>query len=315
MQRIAWLFPGQGAQAVGMGKAVVEASAKAKSVFDRADSALEMPLTKLVQEGPEEELTLTANAQPAIVTTSIAVLEALREQLPELAAPSFVAGHSLGEYSAIVAANGMDLEDAVRVVRARGQAMQAAVPAGEGAMAAIMGLEAEVLETLCSDVAGEGLGVVSPANFNAPGQIVIAGAAKAVEAVSARVSDFKGRAIPLKVSAPFHCALMAPAAKVVGDALSAATLRELEVPVVHNVDAKPNRDASVVRDRLVSQVDGAVRWEQIVRFLVAEGVTHALEIGPGKVLAGLCKRTDKSLKVLSIGDAEGIAKVEEFLAS
>lgn len=310
---VAWLFPGQGSQAVGMGKDLVESSAAARDVFARADEALGEPLSKLILEGPEETLTLTANAQPAIVTTSIAALAALRERYPELPRPRFAAGHSLGEYSALVAAGALTLEDAVRIVRARGRAMQEAVPPGEGAMAAIMGLDASRLEQICREVADE-VGVVSCANFNAPGQIVIAGAAKAVERACERASEEKGKAIPLKVSAPFHCALMAPAAKVVGDELSKVTVSSMDFPVVANVDARPNTDPARVKELLVRQVDGAVRWEQAVRLMHMEGITHALEIGPGKVLAGLCRRIAKEMKVLSVGDAASIHSAGAFFA-
>ena len=318
--QVAWLFPGQGSQAVGMGKDLVEASAAAKAVFARVDEALGEPLSKLILEGPEDQLTLTANAQPAIVATSMAALAAIRERVPSLPAPRFAAGHSLGEYSALVAAGALSLEDAVRIVRARGRAMQDAVPSGAGAMAAIMGLDAARLEEICREVseakdeAGEPFGVVSCANFNAPGQIVIAGAARAVAQASARAGDEKGKAIPLKVSAPFHCALMAPAAKVVGDELAKVTISPLAFPVVANVDAKPNTSPERVKELLVRQVDGAVRWEQAVRLMHAEGVTHAIEIGPGKVLAGLCKRIAKEMKVLSAGDLAGVEAVSGFVA-
>lgn len=320
-QHVAWLFPGQGSQAVGMGKDVVAASSAARDVFERADKALGEPLSKLVAEGPEETLTLTANAQPAIVTTSIAVLAALREKHPELPLPRFAAGHSLGEYSALVAAGALSLEDAVRTVRARGRAMQEAVPPGQGAMAAVMGLEPPVLEELCrqvdgtNDANGEPYGVVACANFNAPGQIVVAGSARAVARVSELVGERRGKAIALKVSAPFHCSLMAPAAKVVGDALAKIDVAAPKFPVVANVDAKPNVDAARVKELLVRQVDGAVRWEETVRLMHAEGITHAIEIGPGKVLAGLCRRIAKDLKVLSVGDLAGLDAVPGFLVS
>jgi [acyl-carrier-protein] S-malonyltransferase len=281
-----------------MGKDLVEASPAAREVFARADAALGEPLSKLILEGPEDQLTLTANAQPALVTMSTAVLAALRERYPELPAPRFAAGHSLGEYSALVAAGALSLEDAVRTVRARGLAMQGAVPPGEGAMAAIMGVDASRLEAICREVSeeaqkdGDGApyGVVSCANFNAPGQIVIAGAAKAVARVSERAGEEKGKAIPLKVSAPFHCALMAPAATALKAALDKVDVKPLAFPVVANVDARPNTEPGRVKDLLVRQVDGAVRWEQAVRLMHMEGITHAIEIGPGKVLAGLGKR-------------------------
>jgi [acyl-carrier-protein] S-malonyltransferase len=318
--QVAWLFPGQGSQAVGMGKDVLDASAAARDVFARADAALGESLSRLILEGPEDQLTLTANAQPAIVTTSTAVLAAIRERHPDLALPRFAAGHSLGEYSALVAAGALSLEDAVRLVRARGRAMQDAVPPGAGAMAAIMGLEGDRLDAICAEVAaakdadGEPYGTVSCANFNAPGQIVIAGTARAVLRASERVGEEKGKAIPLKVSAPFHCALMAPAGKALAERLETVEVKPLAFPVVANVDAKPNTDPERVKELLVRQVDGAVRWEQAVRLMQAEGVTHAIEIGPGKVLAGLGRRIAKDLKILSVGDVAGLDGLAAFLA-
>jgi [acyl-carrier-protein] S-malonyltransferase len=305
-----------------MGKDLVEASPAAREIFARADAALGEPLSKLILEGPEDQLTLTANAQPALVTMSTAVLAALRERYPELPAPRFAAGHSLGEYSALVAAGALSLEDAVRTVRARGLAMQGAVPPGEGAMAAIMGVDASRLEAICREVSeeaqkdGDGApyGVVSCANFNAPGQIVIAGAAKAVARVSERAGEEKGKAIPLKVSAPFHCALMVPAATALKAALDKVDVKPLAFPVVANVDARPNTEPGRVKDLLVRQVDGAVRWEQAVRLMHMEGITHALEIGPGKVLAGLGKRIAKEMKILSVGDVASLGNVNEFFA-
>jgi len=296
-----------------MGKDLAAGSPAARAVFERVDAALGEPLSRLIFDGPEDALTLTANAQPAIVATSLAVLAAVRERLPAIAAPAFSAGHSLGEYSALVAAEALPLEDAVRVVRARGRAMQDAVPPGTGAMSAIMGVEPSRLLELCERAAaGE---VLAPANFNAPGQIVVAGHAGAVTRLGDLVAAEKGRVIPLKVSAPFHCALMAPAARVVAAELERVVIASPRFPVIANVDATPNRDAGRVRELLVRQVDGPVRWEETVRAMVAGGVTHALEIGPGKVLAGLAKRIAKELKVLSVGDAGAIDEVGPFLDS
>jgi [acyl-carrier-protein] S-malonyltransferase len=326
---LAWLFPGQGSQSVGMANDVLAVSAAARAVFERADAALapswgDAPaLSRLILEGPEDTLTLTANAQPAIVTTSCAILAAIRELAGDPAdalEPAFAAGHSLGEYSALVAADALSLEDAVRVVRARGQAMQEAVPQGTGAMSAIIGLEPAKIEDLCrqaAEDAGREAGreqVVSPANFNAPGQIVVAGHAGAVARLGELVTAANGRAIALKVSAPFHCTLMAPAARVVEAALSGIAMKAPRVPIVANFDARPNRDAGRARELLVRQVDGPVRWEASLRLMVSEGVTHALEIGPGKVLADLAKRTVKELKVLSVRDAASLAQVPAFLA-
>ena len=303
-----------------MGKDLLESSPAARDVFERADKALGESLSKIILEGPEDVLTLTANAQPALVTMSTAVLAAMREKHPDLPAPRFAAGHSLGEYSALVAAGALTLEDAVRTVRARGNAMQGAVPAGEGAMAAIMGLDSSRLESICregsdeKDAEGNAYGVVSCANFNAPGQIVIAGAARAVARASERAGEEKGKAIPLKVSAPFHCALMAPAAKVLEAELTKVEVKPLTFPVVANVDARPNTDPKRVKELLVRQVDGAVRWEQAVRLMHMEGITHAIEIGPGKVLAGLGRRIAKEMKILSVGDAASLGAIPAHLS-
>ncbi len=294
-----------------MAKDVLGASAAAREVVARADEALGEKLSTLILEGPEDQLTLTANAQPAIVTVSCAILAAIRERAPSLGLPAFGAGHSLGEYSALVASGALTLEDAVRLVRARGQAMQEAVPAGTGAMAAVMGVEPAKLEELCQAAAnGE---VVSPANFNAPGQIVVAGHAGAVARLSELVAGVKGKAIALKVSAPFHCALMAPAARLVDSKLGGITIAPLAFPIVTNVDAAPNADPTRVRAALVRQVDGPVRWEESVKLMAERGVDRALEIGPGKVLAGLAKRIAKDLRVLSVNDAASLDQVATFL--
>lgn len=310
MTNIAWFFPGQGTQHVGMGKAVYDASAEARAVFERADAALGFSITKLCFEGPESELTLTANAQPAIVTASIATLSAIRALVPSLPAPSYAAGHSLGEYSALVAAGALGFEDAVRLVNLRGRAMQEAVPEGAGAMAAILGGDRDKVEEICRKAA-EG-GVVSPANFNAPGQIVISGDKAAVDRAVALAADERLKAIPLNVSAPFHCSLMAPAARRVEEALASVQVSPLAFPVVSNVDAEPNSDPARVAELLVRQIDGPVLWEQSVQKMAEAGVTKALEIGPGKVLAGLVKRIDKRVQVLSAGDPEAIGKIPAF---
>jgi [acyl-carrier-protein] S-malonyltransferase len=309
---IAWFFPGQGSQTVGMAKDVLDASPAARATLARVDEALGERLSRLILEGPEADLTLTANAQPALVATSALILAAIRERVPNLAEPAFAAGHSLGEYSALVAAGAMTLEDAVRLVRARGRAMQDAVPPGFGAMAAVMGVDEGALTNLCREEAKDE--VVSLANYNAPGQIVIAGHAAAVARVSARVGDAKGKAIPLKVSAPFHCALMAPAARVVEEELGKITITKPRFPVVANFDARPNQDELRVKELLVHQVDGAVRWEQAVRLMQDNGVTIALEIGPGKVLANMCKRIAKEIRVLSVSDMVAVDQVAAFVA-
>lgn len=309
----AWLFPGQGTQTVGMGKALHDASAAAREVFERADQALGWPLSRLCFEGPEAELTLTANTQPAIVTVSIATLAAIRELLPSLEPPAFAAGHSLGEYSALVAAGALAFEDAVRLVHVRGKAMQDAVPEGEGAMAALMGGDAESAAELCRQAADDGS--VQPANFNAPGQVVIAGKKAAVERAMRLAEQNKQKAIPLKVSAPFHCPLMAPAAERMREELRTITLRPPAFPVVSNVDAQPNRDPGKIAELLVRQIDGAVRWQQSIELMAAQGVVRALEIGPGKVLAGLVKRIDKRITVVSVSDPESLHKLPELLGA
>ena len=294
-----------------MGRALSSAFPDADRVFERADQALGFSIRALCFDGPEAELTLTKHTQPAIVTTSIATLAAIRAAYPKLAAPSFAAGHSLGEYSALVAAGALSIEDAVRIVHLRGKAMQEAVPEGEGGMAAVMGGDRAAVEALCQEAA-EG-DVVSPANFNAPGQIVISGHKRAVDRAAALASSKKLKAIPLKVSAPFHCALMAPAARVVEAALGQVKFAAPSFPVIANVTAQPNQDAEAAKGLLVRQIDAPVLWEQTIALMAESGITHALEIGPGKVLAGLAKRIDKRLTVLSVGDAESIAKIPEFL--
>ena len=309
---IAWLFPGQGAQAVGMGQALYETSAAAREVFERADDALGWSVSKVCFEGPASELMRTPITQPALLTVSTAVLAAIREAVPDLPEPTFAAGHSLGEYSALVATGAIRLEDAVRLVHLRGKAMQEAVPEGQGSMAAILAPD-DVVWQLCEDAAqGD---VLTPANFNAPGQVVIAGHFAAVERALDLADERQLRAMPLKVSAPFHCSLMSPAAAVMQDALSRTAVRAPAVPVVSNVEARPNADPARVPDLLVRQVDGPVLWSQSVQWLVEQGVTRAIEIGSGKVLAGLLKRIDKRISVLGVGDPAGVARVEEFLAT
>ncbi len=314
--KVAWLFPGQGSQTVGMAKDTVLASAAARDVWARVDEALGEKLSDLVNSGPEETLTLTANAQPAILATSCVVLAALRERFPNLPLPALGAGHSLGEYSALAASGALAVEDAVRLVRARGAAMQEAVQPGVGSMAAVMMLDADAVTAICAEVEAAAPGeVVRPANFNGPGQIVIAGHAGAVARAAELASTKRGRVKVLNVSAPFHSPLMAPAAKVLEARLQEIQISPLAFPIVANVDAQANRDESRVRSLLVRQVDGAVRWEETIRFMHAQGITHALEIGPGKVLAGLSKRIVKELQVLSVCDPASFDEVPAFLSA
>jgi [acyl-carrier-protein] S-malonyltransferase len=304
LSKLALLFPGQGSQFVGMGKALVDASAAARGVFEEADEALGFSLSRLCFEGPEEELKQTANTQPAILTHSVAAWRDLQARFPErLEGAAFAAGHSLGEYSANVAAGALAFADAVVLVRQRGLFMQDAVPRGAGAMAAIVGLAPEEVEAACREASqGE---VVSPANFNSPEQTVIAGTAAAVARASAACSARGAkRAIPLAVSAPFHCALMAPARERLRPLLEAARFSDASVPVVTNVDARPETRGGALRDALARQVDAPVRWVESVRALAAAGVDRGIEIGPGNVLAGLVRRIDKAIKVESYGGAE-----------
>jgi [acyl-carrier-protein] S-malonyltransferase len=281
-----------------MGKSLCAASPAARAVFDAADAALGEPFSKLIFEGPAERLTHTANAQPAILTASIAALQAMREANPNLPSPRFAAGHSLGEYSALVSTGALPFEQAVQLVRLRGEAMQRAVAPGEGAMAAIVGPNPASVEQLCADVRAELPGrVVSPANYNAPGQIVIAGHADAVARAADLAKQRQLKAIPLKVSAPFHCSLMAPAAETLDRALAEISFRAFDFPVVSNVEALPNDDAARVRALLVRQVAGAVRWQETLVWIAAQGVRAAWEIGPGKVLAGLARRATPDLVV------------------
>ncbi len=295
--RLALLFPGQGSQSVGMGKALYEASAAARAVFDEADAAVGFALSLLCFEGPEDELELTANTQPAILTHSVAAFEDLRTRFPErLEGAAFAAGHSLGEYSANVAAGSLPFSEAVRLVRERGRFMQEAVPAGVGAMTAIVGLAPAEVEAACREAAqGE---AVSPANYNSPEQTVIAGHAAAVARASEGcLARGARRAIPLPVSAPFHCALMSPAREKMQPILDAAAFADASIPVVTNVDAAGVTVGSALRDALVRQIDAPVRWVETVQLLARRGVDRALEIGPGNVLAGLVRRIEKGIKV------------------
>ena len=310
---IAFIFPGQGSQAPGMGRELAERYAAAREVFEEADDALGFALSRLCFEGPAEELQLTEKTQPAILATSVAALRAAEaEGLPR---PDFVAGHSLGEYSALVAAGALSLREAVRVVGNRGRYMQEAVPVGAGAMAAVLGVEVETVEAVCAEAAREGE-VCSAANINSPGQVVIAGSAAAVERSLPLLKERGAkRALPLKVSAPFHCALMLPAQERLAADLERVEFRDLGVPLVTNVDAAVIRTAGEARASLVRQVSSPVRWRESVELLAREGVETFVEVGPGKVLTGLVRQTAPRARGLRVEDAASLEATLAALAS
>ena len=307
MSKTAFVFPGQGSQVPGMGRELAERFPAARQVFEKADQALDFPISKLCFEGPAEDLKLTENTQPALLTCSLATLAVLGERGIEA---DYVAGHSLGEYSALVAAGSLGFEDAVRLVRKRGRYMQEAVPAGVGAMAALLGLPGGEIGAICAQAAnGE---VVSAANFNAPGQVVIAGHAGAVSrAVELAKDRGARRAVLLAVSAPFHCALMKPAQERLAGDLDKVEFKDLTIPLVNNYAAREIRSGEQAREGLNEQVPNPVQWEESVRCLVAQGVKHFIEVGPGKVLTGLLKRIDRSLKGSNVEDLKSL----ETLAS
>ena len=307
--KIAFIFPGQGSQAVGMGKDLAEKYPIARRTFEEADQALGYKLSQLCFEGPEDQLRLTEITQPAILTASIAALRVLEDLIPR---PSFVAGHSLGEYSAHVASGTLAFADAVRTVRNRGKYMQEAVPVGVGAMAAILGMELEKVTAVCHDAAqGE---VCSPANINSPEQIVISGNTAAVER-GVKLADERGakRAKLLQVSAPFHCSLMKPAQDRLEVDLDALKMQRPVYPVACNVEASLVSDEMRARTTLVGQVTGSVKWDPSMRLLIAEGVQTFVEIGPGKVLCGLMRQIDRSKTCLNVGDEASLAKTLEHL--
>lgn len=304
--QIAFVFPGQGSQYVGMGKALCDQFAAAKEIFAQADEVLKFSLSELCFGGPEADLKLTENTQPAILTASIAALRVLEAETPMR--PTLVAGHSLGEYSALVAAGALDFSDALVVVRERGRLMQQAVPAGQGAMAVVLGLEMDQVRSLCEDAAESE--IVAPANFNGAGQVVIAGAKQAVARAMALAKERGAkRVLDLPVSAPFHCQLMRPAAEGLKRALSGVSVHPLRVGVVTNVEADVNRDADRVKPLLVDQAVHPVRWEESVKKLAALGCNRAVEIGPGKVLKGLIKRIVPAMEVENFEAPQDIAKM------
>ena len=300
---IAFVFPGQGSQYAGMGKDMADNFPAARQVFEEANDALGFDLATLCYNGPEDELKLTTNTQPAILTVSTAALKVLEQESG--LRPAYLAGHSLGEYSALVAAGALSFADAVRTVRQRGAFMQEAVPVGVGAMAAILGLDTVELEAVCREAAqGQ---VVSPANFNSPGQVVIAGHATAVErAIELAKARGAKRAMPLPVSAPFHCSLMLPAGERLREVLAGIAVGPLRTPVVSNVEAAPNSDVGRVKELLVAQVSAPVRWDESVQKMAELGVERFIEIGPGKVLAGLIKRIAKGAAAQSVEDVAGL---------
>ncbi|UWR59087.1 ACP S-malonyltransferase [Phaeobacter inhibens] len=305
---IAFVFPGQGAQTIGMGKALAEAYPAAKAVFDEVDAALGEALSQLIWEGDIETLTLTQNAQPALMATSLAAMRALEAEGVSIDKAAFVAGHSLGEYSALAAAGAISVADTARLLRTRGQAMQSAVPVGEGAMAAILGLDLEAVRAVAEEAAqGE---VCQAANDNDPTQVVVSGAKAAVER-AAEIAKDKGakRAVMLPVSAPFHCALMQPAADVMAEALADVAITSPAVPLIANVRADAVTDPDEIRKLLVEQVTGSVRWRESVQSMAAKGVTEFWEIGAGKALSGMIRKIDRNLTSRQVGTAEDVAAI------
>ncbi|MEM8986262.1 MAG: ACP S-malonyltransferase [Pseudomonadota bacterium] len=298
---LAFTFPGQGSQSIGMGKALAEAFPVAREVFEEVDEALSQSLSRLMWEGSNEDLTLTENTQPALMAVSVAAMRALEKEVgADVGAALYVAGHSLGEYSALCAAGALSVADTARLLRIRGQAMQKAVPVGDGAMAAVLGLDLDAVQKAIDETAGDG--VCQIANDNAPGQVVISGAAAKVEAVieAAKTAGAK-RALPLPVSAPFHCTLMAPAAEAMQEALAAVDMKPPRTPVVANVVANAVSEPSEIKRLLVEQVTGRVRWTESVAYMADKGVATLVEVGAGKVLSGLARRINKDLKAVNVG--------------
>ncbi len=311
---LALLFPGQASQSVGMGRDVFESSRAARETFEAADDVLQLPLAKLCFEGPESELRRTEIQQPAILTTSIALWRALEEEVGRLS-PAYVGGHSLGEYSAMVAANALDFEDAVRTVNLRGRLMQEAVAEGRGAMAAVMGIDPEVVGEACRRAAGETGLVVTPANFNSAQQTVIAGDAIAVEIACNRARELGAKkTVPLPVSAPFHCALMEPAAQKLEGELAKLRFHEAVPPIVTNVEAEPNADPKRMAQLLRAQVTAPVRFTEMVLRMRALGVERFLAVGPGRVLSGLIARIDRRAARANFSELSELGEVRALLA-
>ena len=313
MTKLAFLFPGQNSQYAGMGRDLAENYTVARDTFDEADAALGFSISRLCFDGPEDQLKLTEFQQPAICTVSVAALRVLREKGVE---PAFVAGHSLGEYAANVAAGSLRFEDAVRIVRQRGKFMQEAVPQGQGAMAAVLGLSSEETTRACDSAAAETQNIVAAANFNSPEQTVISGEAPAVER-AAELCKERGakRVVMLQVSAPFHCALMQPAQDRLAELLQATELGAPKVPVAVNVDAVMVAESAALREALIRQVTGAVRWVESVRLLIAQAPTAFVEVGPGKVLSGLMRQIDRSQTCTNVEDTASLEKALAALSA
>ena len=308
----AFIFPGQGAQTIGMGKALADAYPAARAVFEEVDAALGESLSTLIWEGDQQELTLTHNAQPALMATSIAAFKALETEGFDISDASFVAGHSLGEYSALAASGAISIADTARLLRIRGEAMQKAVPVGLGAMAALLGLDFETAQAVAKEAAEAGDGeVCQAANDNDPGQVVVSGHKAAVER-AVEIAKEKGakRAVLLPVSAPFHCALMQPAADVMADALARVDVSAPKVPLVANVLAEAVTDPARIRELLVEQVTGSVRWRESVAWMGAQGVTEMWEIGAGKALSGMVRRINRDIACAAVGTPDDIAKLK-----
>lgn len=301
MGKIAFMFPGQGSQIVGMGKAVADEVKEAEAVFTKADEKLQFPLSKLIFEGPQDQLTLTMNAQPALLTASFAIMQLFKR---EGISPDYVAGHSLGEYTALVAAEAISFEDGVLAVRKRGEYMEEAVPNGEGTMAAVLGLERDKLYEVAEEVSAGG-NPVDLANINCPGQIVISGSKKGVELASVKAKE-KGakRVLPLEVSGPFHSRLMKPAAEKFQTVLNNIEIKEAKIPVIGNVTAAEMTAPDEIRERLIEQLYSPVQWEDSVRKMIDLGVDTFIEVGPGKVLSGLVKKVDRSAKIFAVSDLD-----------
>lgn len=303
MKKIALIFPGQGSQTVGMGKQLADLYPEVQQMFNKADEKLGFPLSEIIFEGPQEQLTLTVNTQPALLTTCMAIYERFKQSG---IIPSYVAGHSLGEYTALVASESISFEDAVYTVRKRGEFMEEAVPAGIGAMAAVLGMEADNLKQVTDRVTEEG-NPVQLANLNCPGQIVISGSAKGVELAGALAKEEGAkRVIPLEVSGPFHSSLMKPAAEQLKSVLDSISIQEAKIPVIANVTASPMTDADVIKEKLVEQLYSPVRWQESVEDMINLGIDTFIEIGPGKVLSGLVKKVNRSVNIFSVYDEESL---------